>query len=67
MLKNTKILIIGAGAAGIAAACKLLENGEQNFVILEANDKIGGRICTKNFGKIVFKLLGFVGVFVKEF
>lgn len=56
MLKNTKILIIGAGAAGIAAACRLLENGEQNFVILEASDKIGGRICTENFGKNVVDL-----------
>lgn len=47
MAKN--IIIIGAGAAGIAAANKLIKNGLKNVVILEASDRIGGRIYTTNF------------------
>ncbi|KAL3285881.1 hypothetical protein HHI36_000401 [Cryptolaemus montrouzieri] len=39
-----EIIIIGAGAAGIAAAAKLIENGIENVTILEAENRIGGRI-----------------------
>jgi len=51
MSKKAKIIIVGAGAAGIAAASKLLKNGLNDFVILEANNRIGGRVHTINFGK----------------
>lgn len=51
MPKKTKIIIIGAGAAGIAAASTLYLEGIDNFLILEANQRIGGRIHTENFGK----------------
>lgn len=44
-----KIVIIGAGAAGIAAASKLYEHGFQNITILEAEDRIGGRVHTTWF------------------
>lgn len=56
MSKKTKIIIVGAGPSGIAAACKLLEKGINDFVILEANNRIGGRICTQNFGENVVDL-----------
>lgn len=49
--KNKKIIIIGAGAAGIAAATKLFENGFTNLTILEAENRIGGRLYTTKFGK----------------
>lgn len=51
MAKKTKVLIIGAGAAGIAAASRLLEQGIDDFIVLEATNRIGGRINTVNFGK----------------
>lgn len=51
MPKEAKIVIVGAGAAGIAAASRLLRRGVSDFVILEANDRIGGRIHTRDFGK----------------
>lgn len=51
MSKKTKTIIVGAGAAGIAAASKLLQKGMNDFVILEANNRIGGRVHTVNFGK----------------
>lgn len=43
---NTKIIIIGAGAAGMAAATKLMDKGFRNLTILEAENRIGGRINT---------------------
>lgn len=49
--KNPKIIIVGAGAAGIAAASKLFEYGFKNVTILEAESRIGGRIHTENLGK----------------
>ena len=39
-------LIIGAGAAGIAAAAKLYENDITDIIIIEAENRIGGRIHT---------------------
>ncbi|XP_029660903.1 spermine oxidase-like [Formica exsecta] len=56
MSKKTKTIIVGAGAAGIAAASKLLQQGMDDFVILEANNRIGGRIHTVNFGENVVDL-----------
>lgn len=41
---NKKIVIIGAGVSGIAAASKLIENGFKNIQILEAEANFGGRI-----------------------
>uniref|UniRef100_A0A182QW37 Amine oxidase domain-containing protein n=1 Tax=Anopheles farauti TaxID=69004 RepID=A0A182QW37_9DIPT len=38
------VLIVGAGAAGIAAATRLLDRGFRNLTILEAENRIGGRI-----------------------
>jgi len=55
-LANTmvSVIIIGAGAAGLAAAARLVENGFKpaQITILEALDRIGGRIHTVNYGKI---------------
>jgi|TARA_B110001450_G_scaffold80007_1_gene75847 monoamine oxidase len=42
-----KIIIIGAGAAGIGAGLRLKALGVP-FIILEANDRIGGRAYTDN-------------------
>lgn len=50
---NTRILILGAGAAGMAAATKLWENGFHNLVVLEAENRIGGRINTIAYGNNV--------------
>ena len=47
------VIIIGAGAAGLAAAARLCEKGfdPAQITILEAQDRIGGRIHTVNYGK----------------
>ncbi|XP_046750354.1 uncharacterized protein LOC124413676 [Diprion similis] len=47
--EQPKIVIIGAGASGIAAASKLYEHGFQDVTILEAENRIGGRVYTTWF------------------
>lgn len=46
----TKIIIIGAGMAGLSAANHLVKNGMTDFKILEARNKIGGRIESTDTG-----------------
>lgn len=48
--KSPKIVVIGAGASGIAAATRLLWHGFKNVTVLEAQNRIGGRINTIPFG-----------------
>ena len=43
--RETDILIIGAGIAGLAAAAELVSSGRR-VIVLEARDRIGGRILT---------------------
>ena len=45
MAAETDVAIVGAGAAGIAAARKLAAAGRR-VVILEAADRVGGRCIT---------------------
>lgn len=50
------IIIIGAGISGISAAKVLAENGVEDIVILEASDRIGGRIRKECFGGVSVEL-----------
>lgn len=45
---SVDVLILGAGIAGVAAARTLHENSKTSYIVLEANDKIGGRIRRDN-------------------
>ena len=47
---DKKIIIIGAGLSGISAGVKLMENNFTNVLILEAENRIGGRIHSVEFG-----------------
>ncbi|KAF5664801.1 n1-acetylpolyamine oxidase [Fusarium heterosporum] len=49
--KRTKVAILGAGASGIAAAQNLTKSGINDFIIVEHNDYIGGRVRKQSFGK----------------
>ena len=41
------VIVIGAGTSGLAAARTLVDHGEYNVTVLEANpDRYGGRIWT---------------------
>ena len=44
---NVDVVIIGAGVAGLIAARTLLKGGVTNLVILEARDRVGGRVDCK--------------------
>ncbi|CAI9769730.1 unnamed protein product [Fraxinus pennsylvanica] len=50
------VLIVGAGISGISAAKLLAENGVEDVVILEAADRIGGRIRKEEFGGVTVEL-----------
>lgn len=41
---DSTIVVIGAGVSGLSAAWKLFRAGFKNVVILEATDRVGGRI-----------------------
>lgn len=49
-MAEKRIVIIGAGFSGIAAGAKLLENDYEDIVILEAENRIGGRIHSIDYG-----------------
>lgn len=55
-MMNPAIVVIGAGASGVAAATYLLEQGHKNLIILEAENRIGGRIHTVPFAANVVDL-----------
>ena len=37
-----KYIIIGAGQAGLSVACRMLERGQHNFIVLEKEKEVGG-------------------------
>ncbi|XP_005112313.2 peroxisomal N(1)-acetyl-spermine/spermidine oxidase isoform X1 [Aplysia californica] len=41
---NVKVIVVGAGLAGLSAAQKLLSSGFKNVIVLEAQNRVGGRI-----------------------
>ncbi|MBF2028476.1 MAG: FAD-dependent oxidoreductase [Oscillatoriales cyanobacterium C42_A2020_001] len=55
MSQSTDVVVIGAGVAGLAAASKLQAAGWQ-VVVLEARDRIGGRVFTNRTWEIPVEL-----------
>lgn len=53
---HSRILIIGAGAAGYAAAARLMENNVFDLTVLEAEPRIGGRVNTVRFAENIVDL-----------
>lgn len=51
-------VIIGAGFAGLAAARALGDRGDHDFVVLEARDRVGGRVKPGRLGDITVDLGG---------
>ncbi|XP_063699003.1 spermine oxidase [Culicoides brevitarsis] len=48
--KKYKIIIIGAGISGLSCAAHLVQNGISDLLILEARNRIGGRILSIDLG-----------------
>ncbi|XP_027354836.1 polyamine oxidase 1-like [Abrus precatorius] len=53
---RSSVIIVGAGVSGISAAKVLADSGIEDFVILEASDRIGGRIHKETFGGVSVEL-----------
>mgnify|MGYP001792967149 FL=1 len=45
-MEHHKVIIVGAGIAGLAAADELIKGGISDVSILEASDRVGGRVWT---------------------
>ncbi|KAL2478432.1 Polyamine oxidase 1 [Forsythia ovata] len=50
------VVVVGAGFSGLSAAKLLAENGVEDVVILEAADRIGGRVRKEEFGGVSVEL-----------
>ena len=51
MERSPRVVIVGAGISAIAAANLLINEGIEDVVILEATDRVGGRIYSIDLGK----------------
>ncbi|XP_046576063.1 polyamine oxidase 7-like isoform X2 [Haliotis rubra] len=49
-IEHSKVLILGAGASGLAAAKTLNEKNISDFIVLEGSGRIGGRVRSVRFG-----------------
>lgn len=59
--KRAHVVIIGAGLAGLAAAQRLYEAGVKDVIILEAQDRIGGRVHTIRHSNNILELVSAPG------
>lgn len=49
--ESASIVIVGSGVSGFTTAVRLIENGFSNVTILEAENRIGGRVFTTEFSE----------------
>ncbi|WCJ18552.1 polyamine oxidase 1 [Euphorbia peplus] len=54
--RSSSVIIIGAGISALSAAKVLAENGIDDLLMLEASDRIGGRIRKQHFGGVSVEL-----------
>ncbi len=52
---RTKTLILGAGPAGVGFGSTLHKNGNKDFLILEANSYVGGRLRDVKLGNLTIQ------------
>lgn len=55
--RKAQVVVIGAGLAGLAAAQRLYKSGVRNVVVLEAQDRVGGRVHTINHSDYLLELV----------
>jgi len=51
MERSPRVVIIGAGISAVAAANLLVSEGVGDIVMLEATDRVGGRIWSIDLGE----------------
>ncbi|KAK4290332.1 hypothetical protein Pmani_032145 [Petrolisthes manimaculis] len=54
--KHVRVCIIGGGVAGLGAAQQLIQSGVDDILLLEAQDRVGGRVFTLKHGKHYIEL-----------
>ena len=54
-MSEFQAIVIGGGISGISACIKLVESGIDNILLLEASNRLGGRMNTVQLGKILFQ------------
>ncbi|XP_071024608.1 spermine oxidase-like [Oncorhynchus clarkii lewisi] len=54
--RQPRIVVIGAGLAGLAATKSLLESGFTDVTVLEASDRVGGRVQSIQHGQTTLEL-----------
>lgn len=59
-LRNPCIVVIGAGVAGLSAAKKLKEYGFNDVTVLEASEKVGGRVASATFGEYIIPHIAYI-------
>ena len=45
-MSESRWVIVGAGISGLGGAYHLIKKGVKNITILEAQERVGGRICS---------------------
>lgn len=58
MTTRARVIVIGAGLAGLRAADLLARRGEDDVLVLEARDRVGGRTLSRALGGATFDLGG---------
>ena len=56
LFQDHKIIILGAGMAGVSAARRLKDLGYTNYQLLEASNRVGGRMATDKLGQYTVEL-----------
>ncbi|MFI5844582.1 flavin monoamine oxidase family protein [Catenuloplanes sp. NPDC051500] len=56
-VEETDVVVIGAGVSGLVTAVRLREAG-QRVVVLEARDRVGGRLLTETVGGVRLEIGG---------
>ena len=49
-MNKHQIIVIGGGLSGLAACATLNKHGLKDFILLEASDRLGGRINSMPLG-----------------
>lgn len=56
--RRARVVVVGAGFAGLAAARELRRRGIGNVVVLEARNRVGGRTWTRRLGGVDYDVGG---------